>query len=273
MRELLEQDGPLQARAGSVEYWEHLTQVEDGALWRAHVAQKRSLAALVLERTGTALGTETLVMGFARRFATYKRATLLLRDLDALHALLFDGPVPVSLVFAGKAHPADTPGQAFIAEVIALSRDPRFEGRVFFLENYDIQLGRAMTQGSDLWLSTSRRPHEASGTSGMKALLNGVLNCAVLDGWWDEAHAPDLGWAMGGDAADDVEAQDAVDHRDLLALLTQEVLPLFAERNEEGIPLKWVERMRTAMIRHGAFFTSARMVQEYSRKLYAKSGP
>ena len=208
------------------------------------------------------------MVGFARRFATYKRATLLLRDREALFRLLFQGPVPVQLVFAGKAHPADIAGQSFLQEVAQLSQDERFRERVVFLEDYDMGLGRAMTQGSDVWLATSRRPYEASGTSGMKALMNGVINCAVLDGWWDEAYGPDLGWAITGSREEDEALQDGQDHGELMQLLEGEVVPLYVDRCEAGVPRKWVQMMREGMVRRGASFTTSRMVGEYEERLY-----
>ena len=265
MRALLEVHGPLSSHACERDYWGRLSEMDEEVIWEAHLEQKRRLCDLVRDRAGVELDADALVVGFARRFATYKRATLVLADLDALFQVLVQGEWPVQLVFAGKAHPADEPGQELIREVVRVSQDPRFRRRVLFLEDYDMILGRGLTQGVDVWLNTPRRPHEASGTSGMKALMNGALNCSVMDGWWDEAFAPDLGWAIEGTSGSSDEEVDLRDHATIIQLLEGEIVPLFADRCSYGVPREWVRRMRAAMMRHGASFSADRMVREYAR--------
>lgn len=213
---------------------------------------------------------ETLTVGFARRFATYKRATLIFRDLDRLERILADPERPVQLVFAGKAHPADQPGQALIERIDGLGRDPRFAGRILFAEDYDMALGRAMTRGVDVWLNNPRRPLEASGTSGQKAAMNGVLNLSVLDGWWPEGFDGLNGWAIGNghDYADEQRADEA-DADALYDLLEREVVPLFYQRDEVGVPHAWMLRSADAIATVTPRFNAQRMVRDYVRDAYA----
>jgi len=230
----------------------------DAALAAARRAMKEELLAEVHRRTGTPLHPDAVTIGFARRAATYKRSDLILRDPERL-ALLLRGH-RVQLVFAGKAHPADLDGKSVVAHLVAMAR--RWPGSITFLENYDMGLGRLLTRGCDVWLNTPRRPMEASGTSGMKAALNGGLNCSVLDGWWPEGCVPGInGWAIG----DDTDAGAAQDTRDLAALydvLEGDVLPAFAQ------PARWMGMMRASIAMATEHFTSDRMVREYFARLY-----
>ena len=223
----------------------------------------------MLAELETALDPDILTIGFARRFATYKRAGLLFSDIDRLARILWDEDRPVQIVFAGKAHPADRPGQRVIQEIFQLSRSPALRGRVFIMENYDMRVGRFLVQGVDAWLNNPRRPLEASGTSGMKAAQNGVPNISVLDGWWDEGYAGDNGWAIGGrDANADEAAQDWSDALDLYRLLEEDVVPRYYERGTNGLPLRWLDVMRRAMATAVWQFSTTRMLHEYTERLY-----
>src|SRR5690606_16965700 len=217
------------ARADDAETWRAVRAVAPGRLWEVRrLLKARSVrflrrrllkqlrrheaSASELRGSGTLFDPEALTIGFARRFATYKRATLIFRDLERLAAILNDPERPVQLVFAGKAHPADAEGQELVASIQRLSNDPRFHGKVLFVEDYDMAVGRALTRGVDVWLNNPRRPLEASGTSGMKAAMNGVLNLSILDGWWPEGFDGENGWAIGsGHTFEDPERSDAVD--------------------------------------------------------------
>ncbi len=231
------------AAAPGEERWERARALDGDALWVAHQAQKRLLA----DRIG--LDPEALTIGFARRFAAYKRAGLLFSDPKRLEAL------PVQVVVAGKAHPADEDGKDVLAEIVARSRDPSFSGRVVFVEDYDLDVARALVSGVDVWLNTPLRPLEASGTSGMKAALNGVPNLSVLDGWWEEAYEPEIGWAIAGTGAEDASA--------LYGLLEAEVVPRYRDRRKA-----WIGTMKESIARVGLRFTSARMVAEYTERFY-----
>jgi starch phosphorylase len=217
---------------------------------KPHSECKRELIEFVRDRTGVRLDPERLTIGFTRRFATYKRATLLFQEPDRLAEL------PVQVVVSGKAHPADEAGKELIAEITALSRDPRFEGRIAFVPNYDMEIASYVTSGSDVWLNNPRRPMEASGTSGMKAAMNGVLNLSVLDGWWPEAYSHDIGWAIPGDS-------DDADRAELYRLLEEEVVPTFYDNQ-----LRWKRMMETSAERVTPAFSSHRMVKEYAERYY-----
>ena len=212
---------------------------------------------------------DALTIGFARRFATYKRADLLLRDLSWLENLVSASGRPVQMIFAGKAHPIDRPGQDLIRRICEASRSPGLEGRVVFIENYDMRIGRHLVQGSDLWLGTSRKPKEASGTSGMKAAINGVLNCSILDGWWCEGFDSSHGWAFGDGAplGDDAQ-QDQADAESLHRILTEEIVPCFYDINENGLPALWIRRMKKSIADLMPRFCTARMVREYADRYY-----
>jgi starch phosphorylase len=267
-------------------FWERLERIPSRDLWEAHLRQKRELALFargrlrsqfarhgeapgVLAELEDALDPDILTIGFARRFATYKRAGLLFSDIDRLARMLWDEDRPVQIVFAGKAHPADRPGQKVIQEIFQRSRSPQLRGRVFILEDYDMRVGRFLVQGVDLWLNNPRRPLEASGTSGMKAAQNGVPNVSVLDGWWDEGYVGDNGWAIGGrDVLHDEAAQDWHDALDLYRLLEDEITPGYYERDAEGLPRRWLAVMRRAMATALWQFSSTRMLHEYTEQLY-----
>jgi starch phosphorylase len=214
----------------------------------------------------------TLVLGFARRFATYKRAALLLEDPDRLARVLAGDPShPVVLVFAGKAHPRDDLGKQLMQRIVHAAREERFHGRLLFLENYDVEIARLLVQGSDVWLNTPRRLEEASGTSGMKAVLNGALHLSELDGWWDEAYEAGLGWALGAGLPDtlDQAARDAAEAEQLIALLESEVAPLFFRRGPDGPPLDWLERVMRSIRTLAPAFSAHRMVAEYADRVYS----
>jgi starch phosphorylase len=210
-----------------------------------------------------------LTIGFARRFATYKRAGLLFSQPERLARLLSDPDRPIQILVAGKAHPADEAGKDVIQHVVDFARDPAAAGRVVFLEDYEMMLARRLVQGVDVWLNTPRRPMEASGTSGMKAALNGVLNCSILDGWWAEAYTPALGFAIGDHNVAETEAeQDLADAEALFAVLEQQVLPTYYERDEQKRPSRWIEMMRHSIAELGTQFSTNRMVVEYVEQLY-----
>jgi starch phosphorylase len=276
----------LDAGSGQDRFWERLDRVPRADLWEAHLRQKRELAIFVhgrlrsqfarhgeapsiLAEADTALDPAIMTIGFARRFATYKRAALLFTDMDRLARLLWDPERPLQIIFAGKAHPADRPGQSVIQEIFQRSRSSQLRGRVFILEDYDMRVARFLVQGVDAWLNNPRRPLEASGTSGMKAAQNGVPNISVLDGWWDEGYEGDNGWAIGGrEQSPDEAAQDWSDSQDLYRLLEEELIPSYYEREATGVPTKWTNVMRRSMESAIWRFSTTRMLQEYTERLY-----
>jgi glycogen phosphorylase len=272
--------------------WQRIAEVDDRELWEVHTVRRRKLVDFVRwrvrlqrERRGAPehevaaaddlLDPDALTIGFARRFATYKRAMLFARDPDRLAAIFGDPDRPVQLIVAGKAHPRDDAGKELIRQVVELSRDPRFEGRVVFVEDYGMSLARRLVAGCDVWLNNPVRPREASGTSGMKAAVNGLLNLSTLDGWWDEAwsdlghgKAP-FGWAIGrGDDHREGEWRDAYEARSLYDLLEHDVVPSFYERDEEGLPRSWIARMKAAIGDLTSAFNTHRMVAEYVASHY-----
>lgn len=267
------------------EAWDAVRELDDARVWETHRHLKKLLLQFCTEQArqrwktlwkesahlvgaGTLLGAEPLTLGFARRFATYKRGALLLRDPERLERLLTDLHRPVQLVFAGKAHPADDEGKRVLQEIYQATRDSRFEGRIAFVEDYDLHVAHRLVQGVDLWLNLPRVPKEASGTSGMKAALNGVPQLSTVDGWWAEGFNGDNGWAIPL-AEGSVEEVDDHDYRALFELLEREVVPEFYHRDAQGIPREWVRRMKEAMIVAGKVFTTGRMVREYTEKYYA----
>jgi starch phosphorylase len=276
----------LDAHNGTEDFWERTDQIPDVELWSAHQRQKLELmifarnrlrhqfarhgeAPGVLEELESVLDVGALTIGFARRFATYKRAGLIFSDMDRISRLLWDKNRPVQIIFAGKAHPADRPGQSVIQEIFARSRSPQLRGRVFILEDYDLRVARFMVEGVDVWLNNPRRPLEASGTSGMKAAVNGVVNLSVLDGWWDEGWVGDNGWAIGGrEINPDDGAQDYADAQDLYRLLEQEVVPLYYGRDEEDTPTGWTAEMRRSIASTIWRFSTMRMLHEYTERMY-----
>ncbi|HJQ66184.1 MAG TPA: alpha-glucan family phosphorylase [Gemmatimonadales bacterium] len=286
MHELLTRDlGPeWPQRVEAPGFWQQVYTLDDAALWEAHFNLKvvllRSIREMARRRwveqwkaesqhlvgAGTLLDERALTIGFARRFASYKRASLIFHDVERLRRLLTNPWRPVHLVFAGKAHPADEPGKRILQQVYEFTRDPRFEGRVAFIEDYEMHLAHRLVQGVDLWLNLPRAPLEASGTSGMKAALNGVPQLSTLDGWWHEGYEGKNGWAIP--PAKEGEDSDAADAEHLYHLLEEQVVPLFYTRDSRGIPTGWVERMKHAVRIAGERFTARRMVQQYTAQYY-----
>ncbi len=277
-------DWPL--RAGKPGFWDSIEKVNDGELWETHqilkvqlVESARRRAARFAERRGEApeaiatirraLSFDALTIGFARRFATYKRAALMLQDIDALAALVNDPRRPVQFVFAGKSHPKDQPGKQLLQQIARLKHDPRFAGKILFLEDYDINVGRRLVHGVDVWANNPRRPLEACGTSGQKVVLNGGLNLSILDGWWAEAYDGQNGFAIGGgETHTDVATHDARDGDALLRVLRDEVIPLYYERDRDGLPRGWIVRMKRAIRTLGWRFSADRMVMDYVMNAY-----
>ena len=249
--------------------WQAVFEIPAPELWAVHLELKRKLLSVARARSVDAdqLDENSLTFGFARRFAPYKRANLLLEDRARLNKLLRNSKRPVQLIFAGKSHPADQPGKDIVARVVALARE---EPCVTFLKDYDLAIARQLVHGADVWLNNPKRFLEASGTSGMKAGANGVLNVSVLDGWWDEAYRPELGWAIpSGATLDRPNVDDQAEAEGLFRLLEREVVPAFYERDENGIPQRWVAMMR-ASIRHVVTdFSARRMVTDYFETAYA----
>jgi starch phosphorylase len=268
------------------ETWKGIDTIEDAELWETQQvlkarlidfvrrrlvkqAREREEGAEAEARAAQALDLDVLTIGFARRFATYKRASLILRDADRLAEIIHSADQPIQFVFAGKAHPEDQYGKELIHRIVAMAREPRFQGRIVFVENYDINIARHLVQGVDIWLNNPRRPQEASGTSGQKVLLNGGLNLSVLDGWWAEAYDSANGFAIGrGRTHSDVAVQDERDHRDLIEVLTQQVIPLYYTRDSDGLPHAWIARQKAAMRSLGWRFNADRMVVDYVEKSY-----
>jgi starch phosphorylase len=266
--------------------WERVDEIPDGELWRIHERRRERLVAFgrqclreqlkkrgappsEIERAGEVLDPEALTIGFARRFATYKRATLILRDPDRLARILNDKDHPVQIIFAGKAHPQDNPGKELIQQIIHFTRQEEFRQRIVFIEDYDMSIARYLVQGADVWLNTPLRLQEASGTSGMKATANGVINMSTIDGWWDEAYQPDTGWAIGrGELYEDLNYQDDIESRAIYGILEKDIVPLFYDRNSNGIPHKWIAHMKAAMRAICPVFNTNRMVREYAERFY-----
>ncbi|QDU67878.1 alpha-glucan family phosphorylase [Engelhardtia mirabilis] len=238
------------------------TRLRRQAMGRGADAVEAAIASEAFDR-------DVLTIGFARRFATYKRAPLIFRDPERLAAILDHAKRPVQLVFAGKAHPRDKAGQAYAQTIHEFTRDARFVGRVALIEEYDMQVGRALTSGCDVWLNNPIRPHEASGTSGMKPPLHGGINLSILDGWWPESYDGTNGWAIGdGKERDDQEAQDAADAEDLYRLLEKQVAPEFYRRDKDGLPRAWIARARASLTKVPRQFSTHRMVADYVRQAY-----
>jgi starch phosphorylase len=266
--------------------WDRITNARDDELWRVRDQARERLVAFVqlrlreslhtkgitgadLEWVDEVLDPRVLTIGFARRFATYKRATLLLSQPDRLKALLLSPDRPIQLVFAGKAHPADDMGKAMIRQIVQFSSDPAVRHRLTFVEDYDIGVARMLYQGCDVWLNNPRRPLEACGTSGEKAALNGALNCSVLDGWWDEMYEGDNGWAIASaETYDDVERRDQVEAESLFDLLERQIVPLFYDRFEGPVPRRWVRRVKQSLRSLGPRVVAARMVRDYVEEMY-----
>lgn len=266
--------------------WDGIDNVDDGELWETHLnlkaqmidyvrrravmqAERREEAEETLQKLKRALSPDALTIGFARRFATYKRANLILTDIERLVSMVNDPNRPVQFVFAGKAHPMDEPGKRVLQQVAQLMRDPQFADKLVFVEDYDINVGRHFVQGVDVWLNNPRRPQEASGTSGQKVVLNGGLNLSVLDGWWAEAYDGLNGFAIGdGRTHSDTNVQDRRDAEDLLRVLREEVIPLYYQRDRDGLPRGWIKRMKRTIRTLGWRFNADRMVMDYTLNCY-----
>jgi glycogen phosphorylase len=268
--------------------WEKVDEIPDNELWRVHIRRKERLVSFArnrirqqllrrgatqseLESIAEILNPDALTIGFARRFATYKRATLIFRDIQRLKSILGRPNMPVQFIFAGKAHPHDNSGKEFIRAIVKQTEDPDLKNSVVFLEDYDMQIARYMLQGVDVWLNTPRRPKEASGTSGMKAIYNGGLNFSILDGWWDEAYSPDLGWAIGNGeqyGASEEEYQDYVESEALYKVLENDIIPIYYDRGRDGLPHAWIKRVKTSMRQLSPVFNTRRMVREYTESFY-----
>ncbi|HUA18751.1 MAG TPA: alpha-glucan family phosphorylase [Bryobacteraceae bacterium] len=275
-----------QERSGESSIWEGIENIDDGELWETHLglklrllefvrsraveqAQRRNEPSDVLPRLGRVLAPDALTIGFARRFATYKRANLILADIEKLAGMVNDPKRPVQFVFAGKAHPRDEPGKRVLQQIAALMRDRQFADKFVFVEDYDINVGRYFVQGVDVWLNNPRRPLEASGTSGQKVVLNGGLNLSVLDGWWAEAYDGLNGFGIGtGRTHSSMTVHDSRDGEDLYRVLREEVIPLYYQRDRDGLPRGWIKRMKRTIRTLGWRFNANRMVTDYTLKCY-----
>ena len=268
------------------ETWKRIKNIPNDKLWAVHLERKQKLVEVIkentikrLRRAGVSydevkeivsnLGVNDLIIGFARRFATYKRATLIFNDIERITQILNDSERPVKLVFAGKAHPADRQGQDLIKYIHELSMKPQFKGKIFLLENYNIAMSRYLVSGVDVWLNTPRRPMEASGTSGQKASVNGVINFSVLDGWWAEGYDQTNGWSIGTNQEySSYQEQDIADSESIYRTLENKIIPMFYDKNEQGISDRWVETMKNSIITTGGKYSTARMLVDYTNKLY-----
>jgi starch phosphorylase len=273
-------------RSGEVGFWERVEAIDDGELWETHQTLKvrliditRRRIAQQAERRGEspdlvaqlrkALTFDALTIGFARRFATYKRANLILQDIEAFASLINNPKMPIQFVFAGKSHPHDWQGKQVLQQIARLMTDPRFAGKLVFIEDYDINVGRYLVQGVDVWINNPRRPLEACGTSGEKVVLNGGLNLSVLDGWWAEAYDGRNGFAIGmGETHTSTELHDFRDGESLLRVLREEVVPLYYDRDRDGLPREWIARIKRAIRTLGWRFSADRMVMDYVARSY-----
>ncbi len=274
-------------RLDDPETWEMLDEIPDDDLWTVRKHLKRKLASFMRDRArvkwithlqhpvqivagGVLIDPNVLTIGFARRFATYKRATLMLRDVPRLMRLINNPAMPVQILFAGKSHPADEPGKRLIQELYRTVKNADSAGRLVFIEDYDMNVARYLVQGVDVWMNTPRRPYEASGTSGMKAGLNGALNFSVLDGWWRECWNGKNGWAIGEDKSfDDIEKQDLADCESLYSTLENEIVPLYYSTDDDGLPHEWLKWMRESVRTVAPAFSTRRMVKQYVQEAYA----
>ena len=275
-----------QNNSGEARTWEEIENVDDGELWETHLSLKSQLIDFArrrareqaerraepygtLQALGKILSPDALTIGFARRFATYKRANLLLADMQRLNSMVNDPKRPVQFLFAGKAHPHDEPGKKVLQQIAQMMRDPKFANKFVFIEDYDINVGRFLVQGVDVWLNNPRRPLEASGTSGQKVVLNGGLNLSVLDGWWAEAYDGLNGFAIGiGRTHSNMDMHDSRDGEDLYRVLHDELIPLFYQRDRDGLPRGWIKRMKRTIRTLGWRFNADRMVMDYTQKCY-----
>jgi starch phosphorylase len=267
-------------------FWQYLHSIPDEVIWSMRLELNKNLQRFILQELrkhhlaesdadlvvrGALFDPNAFTIGFARRFATYKRATLLFSDPTRLSQLVNNPAQPVQIVFSGKAHPADADGQALIRDIWEHAADPRFRGKIFFLENYDMHSAKFLVSGADLWLNMPRVPLEASGTSGMKAAINGVPNCSVLDGWWCEGYNGKNGWAVGAVENATRDEQDAHDAEAIYRLLEAEIVPMYYDRDLSDIPRAWVQVVKESMASVIPQFTSERMLAEYIQKFYSKA--
>jgi starch phosphorylase len=275
-----------QNQTGAARTWEEIENVDDGELWETHLSLKSQLIDFVrrrareqaerlgepqeaLHQLSKLLSPDALTIGFARRFATYKRANLILADIQRLASMVNDPKRPVQFLFAGKAHPHDEPGKRVLQQIAEKMRDSKFAGKFVFIEDYDINVGRHLVQGVDVWLNNPRRPLEASGTSGQKVVLNGGLNFSVLDGWWAEAYDGLNGFAIGhGRTHSNMGVHDSRDGEELYRVLRDELIPLFYQRDKDGLPRGWITRMKRTIRTLGFRFSADRMVMDYTKKCY-----
>jgi starch phosphorylase len=266
---------------------EKIDSIPDAELWEVHLHLKRKLAFYLKERvrdrwtrggfhpvqvvsSGVLINPYALTIGFARRFATYKRASLVLSDVERLFEIINRPNMPVQIIFAGKAHPADDPGKHLIQKVYRTVKKAETGGRVIFIEDYEMNLARYLVQGVDVWLNTPRRPYEASGTSGMKAAINGALNFSILDGWWREAYNGKNGWSIGEEKEyESTDLQDAADAESLYRTLEHEIIPMYYNRNPKEMSQEWITHMKNTMKTVIPQFSTRRMVKEYVEKFYA----
>ncbi len=271
------------------EAWERIEEIPDEELWRTHERRRERLVAFARRRlieqikkrggslseikaAGEVLDAQALTIGFARRFAAYKRGTLILRDAERLASILCNPDYPVQIIIAGKAHPKDDEGKKIIQEIIQTGKASHLRKKIVFIENYDMNVARYLVEGCDIWLNNPRRPFEASGTSGMKVIANGGLNLSVLDGWWDEAYSYEVGWKIGnGEEYSDLDYQDEIESRLIYDTLEKEIVPLFYTRGEDKLPRGWIKMMKNSMKQLGPVYNTSRMVEEYARKFYFPS--
>jgi starch phosphorylase len=271
------------------ELWERVDRIPDEELWRTHERRRERLVAFArsrlrkqiisrggsqaeIEKANEVLNPGALTIGFARRFATYKRATLIFRNIERLADIVNSKEHPVQFIFAGKAHPKDDEGKRFIQEIVQIAKEDRFRRKIVFIENYDLNVARYLVEGCDIWLNNPRRPLEASGTSGMKIIANGGLNFSILDGWWDEGFDPEVGWKIGnGEEYTDPDYQDELEARQFYTTLESQIVPLFYAKGEDKLPRGWISMVKNSMKKLGPYFNTHRMVREYFEKYYASA--
>ncbi|MFP4547961.1 MAG: alpha-glucan family phosphorylase [Fidelibacterota bacterium] len=266
--------------------WQKVNEIPDGELWRIHESRRARLVSFarkrlekyyreieqpesIIKKAKSVLQTDALTIGFARRFATYKRATLIFRDPERLAKILNNPDRPVQIIIAGKAHPQDTEGKKYISRILELMKEEPFSQNVVFLEDYNMNIARYLVEGCDVWLNNPRRGLEACGTSGMKASANGCINCSTLDGWWDEIYSPEIGWGIGQrQEHENVEFWDDIESQELYSLLEEQIVPAFYDRGDERMPRKWIQMMKKNMVAICPQFNSNRMLQDYIEDMY-----
>lgn len=276
-------------KPGDPKHWEKVDKIPDTELWRIHNKRRerlvffarkrlnqqltrRGASQLIIKAADQLLDPRVLTISFARRFSTYKRGNLIFSDPERLARIINDNKRPLQIIMAGKAHPLDNPGKEIIRDVIKLIGEERFRNRIIFLEDYDINVARYMVQGSDVWLNNPRRPQEASGTSGMKSTFNGGLHLSILDGWWAEGYSDEVGFKIGnGEDYDNVDVQDKLESEMLYNTLEREVIPLFYDRDESGVPIKWLSKMKASIKMSGQKFSAQHMLINYAEKFYTRA--